>query len=67
MSDIEWDDVVSSIDAAFALGVSKSTFSNWKTRHKSFPQPLSTVAQGTVSLYSMRAIKKWHANHTGGK
>lgn len=57
-----WDlaDLVSPADIAVECGASKPAVSNWIARYPDFPQPLTTVAQGSTALFSRVAVLEWY-------
>lgn len=65
---MKWDlaDLVSPADIAEQFGVGKPAVSNWIARYPDFPRPLTTVAQGTTSLFSRKAVIDWHARKWSG-
>jgi len=53
-------DLVSTKDVVGILGVSTSTFQNFRER-ENFPEPLAVVGQG--ALWLRADIEKWHQEH----
>lgn len=53
------DDLVASSDIADMLHVSRGCVSNWKKRDDSFPDPVATVGNGKIDVYSARDIRDW--------
>lgn len=52
------DDLAGTTEIAEALGVGRSTVTNWATRYGSFPRPLRVLASGPI--YSLKAVVAWN-------
>jgi chromosome partitioning protein len=50
-------ELVGMYEVAKMFGVSKQVISNWRTRHDDFPEPLATLAMG--SIFSRNDLRRW--------
>lgn len=65
---IETDNIITSSQIAAMLGVAPSAVSNWKKRHKDFPEPIfvAPTTQGPpISLYDVEKVLAWYEERFG--